>query len=179
MNENMKLNAIATLMKSLEFNRQDKMTLMEMLKQELYSEESKKKVEIKEVGPKHEFPMLYEDGVVSHYLRHGECPVGVIVERKGMKFAIYCKQHECYDNTNRQEAERYSSTLPRVEGKSWCVISERHCRAINDIAFFRSLNSQLAKVGWRKIVESRTKEVMTSDGSLTAKEWEVWFVMDL
>ena len=84
MNENMKLNAIATLMKSLEFNRQDKMALMEMLKQELYSEESKKKVEIKEVGPKHEFPMLYEDGVVSHYLRHGEWPVGVIVERKGI-----------------------------------------------------------------------------------------------
>lgn len=175
----MKLNAIATLMKSLEFDRHDKLALMEMLKQELYPEQPKEKTELKETGPKCEFLMLYEDGRVSHYLQPDQWPVGVIVERRGMKFAIYCKQHECRDNTNRQEAVRYASTLPRVEGIGWKVITERHCRAICDAVFFRNLNSQLNKVGWRKIVESRSKEVLTSDGSLSASSWEIWFVMDL
>ena len=179
MDENMKLNAVATLMKSLGFDRYDKMAMMEMLKQELYPEEPKKEVKVKETGPKYEFSMLYEDGVVSNYLRQDQWPAGVIVERKGMKFAIYCKQHECYDNTNRQDAERYASTLPRVEGIGWKVITERHCRAICDAVFFRNLNSQLNKVGWRKIVESSSKEVLTSDGHLTSTKWEIWFVMDL
>lgn len=175
----MKLNAVATLMKSLGFDRYDKMAMMEMLKQELYPEEPKKEVEIKEIGQKHEFLMLYQDGRKSYHLRQGEWPVGVIVSRAGMSFAIYCQQHECYDGTNRQEATRYASTLPKVEGKSWKVISTRHCQTLCTQPLFANLNKQLNLVGWRKIVESNKKEVLTSDGSLTANNWEVWFVMDL
>lgn len=29
------------------------------------------------------------------------------------------------------------------------------------------------------IIASKFKEVLTDDGFLTAKDWEVWFVMDL
>lgn len=153
-------------------------SLAEMIKKEVFSERQKQieAENLNEYGEKLQFKMLYDDGVISYWLRRGKEPVGIVIKDS---FAIYCQKHNCCDGTNRQEAMRYATILPKIKGREWTVISVKHCVAINNRSLFRDLCNQLIKVGWRKIVESSYKEVLTSDGSLTAKEWEVWFVMDL
>lgn len=242
MDVSMKLKAVKNLMDTLEFNQQDKLTLMdmlletlslkqsarqillEMIEQELCPEKSKtekqaQKTEpvveqevkaqpqksepveeakdlkgwleqeiaskrktretteaLNEYGAKMKFAMLYDDGVCSYWLRREKQPLGIIINDE---FAIYCRNHQCADRTNKQEAMRYASTLLKVDGREWKVITEKHCRAICRQPLFHDICQQLRDLGCRKIVSSHLKEVLTSDGPLTAKDWEVWFVMDL
>ncbi len=223
----MKLKAVKNLMDTLEFNQQEKLTLMdmlletlslkqsarqillEMIEQELCPEKSKtekqaQKTEpveeakdlkgwleqeiaskrktretteaLNEYGAKMKFAMLYDDGVCSYWLRREKRPLGIIINDE---FAIYCRNHQCADRTNKQEAMRYASTLLKVDGREWKVITEKHCRAICRQPLFHDICQQLRDLGCRQIVSSHYKEVLTSDGPLTAKDWEVWFVMDL
>ena len=242
MDVSMKLKAVKNLMDTLEFNQQEKLTLMdmlletlslkqsarqillEMIEQELCPEKSKtekqaQKTEpvveqevkaqpqksepveeakdlkgwleqeiaskrktretteaLNEYGAKMKFAMLYDDGVCSYWLRREKQPLGIIINDE---FAIYCRNHQCADRTNKQEAMRYASTLLKVDGREWKVITEKHCRAICRQPLFHDICQQLRDLGCRKIVSSHFKEVLTSDGPLTAKDWEVWFVMDL
>ena len=182
----MKLNAVKALMESLEFDQSDKLALVNLLNVELKLEtqtpkqaEPQKQAEVETIGERQQFEMLFEDGTTGYYQRKLELPVGVIVERNGLRFAIYCRSHSCLDNSCRSDARRYASSLKHILGKEWKVIREAHCRAINNMFFFRALGKQLREVGWRPIVEGRTMEVLTDDGSLTSSKWEVWFVMDL
>ena len=242
MDVSMKLKAVKNLMDTLEFNQQDKLTLMdmlletlslkqsarqillEMIEQELCPEKSKtekqaQKTEpvveqevkaqpqksepveeakdlkgwleqeivskrktqetteaLNEYGAKMKFAMLYDDGVCSYWLRRDKQPLGIIINDE---FAIYCRNHQCPDRTNKQAAMRYASTLLKVDGREWKVITEKHCRAICRRPLFHDICRQLRDLGCRQIVSSHYKEVLTSDGHLTAKDWEVWFVMDL
>jgi len=175
----MKINAVKNLMQSLEFNREDKMALLEILKQELGMQGNERTGAVNEIGEEFRFPMLYADGIISKRLRTDARPMGIVVESNGQKFAIYCQRHDCGYCSSRDSAEKYAFNLSKIDGKSWKLISERHCRAINHASIFRAINEQLSKVGWRKIVESREIEVLTSDGTIRANIWEIWFVMDL
>lgn len=180
MNVSMKLNAVKALMQSLEFDLSDKQALVNLLNAELKPEvQTEKPAEPETFGERQRFEMLFEDGTTGFYQRKNEKPVGIIVNRSGLRFAIYCRTHCCPDNTCRSSARRYASNLNTVSGKEWCVIREEHCRAINNREVFNELCAQLRILGCRPIVASKFKEVLTEDGSLTANDWEVWFVMDL
>ena len=180
MNVSMKLNAVKALMQSLEFDLSDKQALVNLLNAELKPEvQTQNLAEPETFGEKQKFEMLFEDGTTGFYQRKNEKPVGIIVNRSGLRFAIYCRTHGCPDNTCRSSARRCASNLNTVSGKGWCVIREEHCRAINNREVFTDLCAQLRILGCRPIVASKFKEVLTDDGSLTANEWEVWFVMDL
>ena len=180
MNVSMKLNAVKALMESLEFNQNDKQALVDLLNAELKPvTQTEKTTQVVPIGERQKFEMLFANGTTGYYQRIGDKPVGIIINRNGLHFAIYCRQHDCRDGSNRGCAQRYASSLEPVCGKNWCVIREEHCRAINNREVFADLCAQLKTLGCRPIVASRTKEVLTEDGSLTAKDWEVWFVMDL
>lgn len=175
-----KLKAVEALMQSLEFDLSDKQALVNLLNAELKSEvQTQKPAEPEIFGEKQRFEMLFDDGTTGFYQRKNEKPIGIIVNRNGLRFAIYCRTHRCLDNTCRSSARRYASNLNTVSGKEWCVIREEHCRAINNREVFNELCAQLRILGCHPIVASKFKEVLTDDGSLTAKDWEVWFVMDL
>lgn len=183
MNELMKINAVKTLMQSLNFTAEEKKALWQDIGQELGQPQTDVPVnKVVEFGNKQYFEMLFADGGRSFYQRKGEKPVGVIINTGFRHFALYTRQHDYPQGTDKQRAKCVAENcLPLINGKSWRLISTEDCRRINYQDIFRALNRQLSTIGaWRQLPESRTVGVLCSDETpVLGNTYQIWFVLDV
>lgn len=183
MKEEMKLNAVKNLMQSLDFSREEKEALLLMLQQELGADAkteqpAEKYAPPQEYGPRLLMQVMFEDGTTGEYRDRAKKIVGIVVKGSGRQFVLYSAQHYCAPDTPLSEAIRYAADMPKVRGKAWRVLTVNDCQIIYHQ--FRAVNAMLDTIGCRKIVESNTIGVLTSDGSMAGhKGWQVWFAMDI
>lgn len=176
----MKLNAVKNLMQSLEFNRKDKEALLQYLQQELgvQGDEVQSQPSSQPYGSRLLMEVLYEDGTTGWYQDKSKKIIGIIVLCVNRKFALYTPTHNCTNHSSLTMAQYYAKSMPKINGRSWRVLTVSDCRAIRDK--FRMVNQTLGQVGWRKIISSNRFGVLTSDESMAgATDWQVWFALDL
>ncbi len=188
--KSIKINAVTTLIKTLGFNREEKEELLKILQQDLGlsptiepKEEKHQTTPVysppQEYGEKQRFEMLFKDGSTSFYRRRDQHPVAIILNGRGRKFGLYCLNNFCPDGSSHSIAQTYAQTLVKIAGYgNWRILCTADCYVIRDC--FHALNRQLKTLGFRQIVESRTYGVLASDDNMRgAKNWQVWFAIDL
>lgn len=170
--DTMKINAVKNLMQSLEFNLEEKEALLHFLQDELAWAAGA-------TGKRLSFELLFADGVRSYYRLQGKMPVAIIVKGQTRSFGLcICREYFAADDTPLDKAQVQASQFPKVEGRSWRVLTEDDCKIIQKQ--FIPLRCLLSELGCRKIVESREIGVLTSDGNMgNPIGWQVWFAIDL
>lgn len=183
MNKEMKINAVKNLIHSLDFNREEKESLLCMLQEELglkveINPSADKNLSSQKYGRRLPMQVMFEDGTIDEYRDRVKKVVGIVIEGSKRRFVLYSARHYCPHNAPLSEALRYAASLDKVRGKSWRVLTENDCRII--YPQFRNVNLMLELLDSCKIVESKTIGVLTSDGSMAGHQgWQVWFAMDI
>ena len=169
-----KIEAVLNLIKDLEFSDQEKNELAQALTEKSVEPEPEREEQKIETI----FELLYQDGTTSNHHRKDKSPVGIILEERERRFALYIGPligAEPQWGYNKDVLYKYAAQIPKVNGRPWRLIRSDDCKI---------MKKRLNDLQWqlRLLDKPRVRNaVMTADENdfLRNRDYQVWFVIDL